>query len=53
VVPVTVLTTTSIWVASFSICAKSMPNTLIPIGVRIPLDRSVRLPHDALPLPKK
>jgi hypothetical protein len=38
VVPGTAFTVASICLASFSISAKSLPKTLMPIGVRIPVD---------------
>ena len=37
-VPGTVFTTASICRASFSISSRSLPNTLMPIGVRMPVD---------------
>jgi hypothetical protein len=37
-VPGTVLTTASISLASFSISPRSLPKTLMPIGVRMPVD---------------
>jgi hypothetical protein len=38
VVPGTVLTTASISLASFSISPRSLPKTLMPMGVRMPVD---------------
>ena len=38
VVPGTFLTTASISLASLSISSRSLPNTLMPIGVRMPVD---------------